>query len=483
MRIPKPIAFICLAVPWVLAALAAVWLAVMRFPPSGTFQATTVMDGRSSWINPFLPAERATKPGIQSEGWVGQSITADPVYFTAMVPGPYGSVDVSVEYRPVNQPLLEFGLVRDQEGAMLEMHPLYSKQLDSSDWSPTSAAGREGFVKKGVAPGRLADPDTQGLAVWNSSSTSPTMRDQNGAEKDWALSLRGSHDFFFVPTDSLDVAFSLQAANRSKDDTLAAFRVFCGNEEIKQEAFSVSGSRDTRMGKQISHSIKIPEAKPCVYRIAFVASDDVFIRGIRTESRRWVVGPRLVFGDVVGFATTTYAGLAYTNSRHIVAETFHKEGLQQVTLGDSKGILKKTHSTIRIDRTDDQKTVVLSAPQGDVRFVGDGFFAFSPEAFFEPKPRRLTDSTDLNAERISAVLTDYRQPEKLDGEWLRSNFSFTLEPTADRLRFVLSAPGVLTRSAAVDIRRVTLTYRREAVNWQDWWYIIRQELANAWHRL
>ncbi|MBI5655228.1 hypothetical protein HZC53_06285 [Candidatus Uhrbacteria bacterium] len=483
MTIPKPLAYAFLTIPWVLAGSAAVWLALLRFPPSGIFQTSAILDGGSPWINPFLPGERASKPGLQPEGWVGQRITDDPVYFSALVPGPYESVEVSLEYRPMNQPLLEFGLVHDPEGKMLEMHPLYSSQLENGEWIKGSASGREGYVRRGVPATRLADQDTQGLAVWNSSSTSPSMQDETGPERDWTLSLRGSHDFFFVPTADLDVTFSLQAANRSVNEDLAAFRVFCADEEIKQDAFSISGSQDRRMGKTITHAIRVPQAKSCVYRISFVASDDVFIRGIKTTSRRWVVGPRLVFGDVVGFATTTYEGLAYTNSRHIVLETFHKEGLQQIFFGDSSSWLKRTHSTIRMDRGDGKKTVQLRAPQGDVRIVGDGYFAFSEDAFFEPKPRRMTDSTDLKAENTEAVLTDYGQPEKLDGDWLRSDFRFALNPTMDRLRFVLSAPGVLTRSAAVDVRRATLTFRRQAINLEDWWFIIRQELANAWHRL
>jgi hypothetical protein len=118
-----------------------------------------------------------------------------------------------------------------------------------------------------------------------------------------------------------------------------------------------------------------------------------------------------------------------------------------------------------------------------VRIVGDGFFALRPDAFFEPKPRRLTDSTLLDIEGTQAVITDYERAVALDGGWKKSRFTFRLNPALDHLRFVLSAPGVKSRTGAVDVRRVTLIYRRPPLLQSDWLRILRQELANAWHRL
>lgn len=441
------------------------------------------MDGKSPWILPFLPAERASTPGRQPDGWIGQRVVDDPVYFNALVPGPYETVDLTVEFRPIGQPLLEIGMIHDLEGKDLEMRPLYFSGLQTDAWRKGEFRGKVGYVRKDKPLARLGDAEPQGLALWNSSSTPIALRDPIAEEIVQSVSLRGSHDFYFVPTDELKVTFKLQAANRQKGNDLAAFRVFCGDEEIDQQAFTASGSQDERMGKQFEHTISVRPAKDCVYRISFKASDDVFIRSIKTPSRRWVVGPRLVFGDTVGYSTTTAEGLVWTNSRHIVAETFHKEGLQEISFGPLKPKIKKTHTLVRADRTDDDRLVQLKAPQGDMRFVGDGYFAFRPDAFFEPKPRRLTDGTDLDAERIDAVLTDYTRPEDLGDGWYRSTFRFALNPTLDRLRFVLSAPGVVARSAAVDVRRIKLEYRRPAANYADWFRVLRQELANAWHRL
>jgi hypothetical protein len=53
----------------------------------------------------------------------------------------------------------------------------------------------------------------------------------------------------------------------------------------------------------------------------------------------------------------------------------------------------------------------------------------------------------------------------------------------DTLRFVLSAPGIASRLGAVDIRNISVAYRRPALSFDAWWGVLRQEAVNAWHRL
>lgn len=485
MNVPRPVAVVAFAVPWAVAVVATGWLFSLRFPMSGIFVADSVIDGKSAWVNPFLPAERTSSPGAQAEGWTGQRIVGDPAYFTARVPGPYETVDVAIEYRPIRQPLMEFGIVHDAEGKQLELRPLYAAGLESPEWKRGSSGTSGGYVRAGISESRLADPNPSGLVVWDASATIPLLEDPVGIPAVTNVSLRGSHDFYVVPSGKeVRMTFTLQAANRKAGSDIAVFRFFRGEEEIGHEAFGASGSRETRMGRTVKHDVVLRDVGPGVYRIAFIADDDVFIRSVETPSTRWVVGPRVYFGDVVGYATGTPGANVWTNSRHIVAETFHAEGLQTIDFGGKKAKISRTHVATRADRDDDDAGAVrLSAPRGDVRVIGDGYVAFREGAFFEPRPRRLTDATDVVRERVNAVLTSYVRPESLEDGWKKSTFRFTVNPSLDRLRFVLSAPGVAARAGAVDVRRVTLTFRRDAVDPGDWFRIIRQELANAWRRL
>lgn len=481
MTIPRPLVFVLALIPWIGCVLGIAWLGLERFPPSGIFIAQTNLDGSSAWIQPFLPAERTTSPGSQGD-WTGQRISADPVYFTARSPGPYAWVDLDIEFRSIRQPLIEIGMVRDAEGKELEMQPMYAAELMGSNFRTVPG---KGFVALGIPNTRLDDPRPEGLATWLSTTTAIQIADPAHAAQSVNLSLRGSHDFYLVPSGgNLEFDLEFQAANRSQGSDIAAIRVFRGEEEIDRSAVSISGTRDIRLGNKVTHHIKKTGIAPGVYRVQVIASDDVFIRAIRTTSQHWVFGPRFVAGDNVGYSTTTAAVQVWTNSRHLVAETFHTEGLQQIIFGTASGNLRHTHEQIRLDRsTDPQQVSSLTARQGDVRFVGDGFFAFSPDAFFEPKPRRLTDATETNTDKINAVLTPFVRPVQLGDGWYRSHARFALQPGQQQLRFVLSAPGMAARAAAVDIRSLSLTFSRDQQNLQTWWSIVRQELAQAWRRL
>lgn len=481
MRISPLLALPFFVLPWVCALGLFGWILIQRFPPSGIFVATSVMDGAHPFINPFLPSERASVPGPQVDGWVGQRITGDPTYFTSRVPGPYEQVEVEVEFRPLRQPLLEFGIVRDAEGKDLDLAPLYSSELEADNWHETAY----GLVKTGVPPARLLNADPVGLITWDAPSTMPLLHDEVRSVQETKTSLRGSHDFYLVPVNnSLDVTFGLQDVNRKRGNTIAVFRLFYGDEEVKHEAFETSGSNETKMGQLTEHRFFLKDARPGVYRISFQADDEVFLRFIKTTSRRWVIGPRLNFGDVVGYATTTFPGHAWTTSRHLVAETFHREGVQTVTFGPSSVNVTRTHEPFRADRFDAQtQPVELFAPNGDIRFIGDGWFALRPDAFFEPKPKRLTDGTSLEREGVEGIVTTYRKPKQLEGEWLRATYTFPLNPSLDRLRFVLSAPGISSRLGAVDIRRITIRYKRDPMSAAGWWSLLKKEIMNAWHRV
>lgn len=481
MKIPRLLAYIFFSLPWLGVMAVIGWVLLQRFPASGVFEVTSVMDGKSAFINPFLPSERATIPGLQSEGWIGQRITGDPAYFTARVPGPYETAEVEIDFRPIHQTMAEFGLVRDPEGKDLELKPMFFSGLESPAWEEVTG----GFVRQGIPENRLMSDKAVGLAVWDASSSMPLLEDGQDKMKETNVSLRGGHDFYFVPAGGiLDVKFDIQDANRKRGNTMAVFRVFFGDQELKRDALNTNASRETTMGRVMEQRIYLSDLMPGVYRIALQADDDVFIRKLTTASRRWVFGPRFNSGDVVGFATGTFPAKVWTNSRHIVAETFHKEGLQTVKLADAAVRIDRTHEQYRLDRSDDKKEPVLfEAPQGDVRIVGDGWFAFDRTAFFEPRPSRITDGTNLDLEYIDGVKTSYQRPKKMDGEWLRAAFSYPLQGNEDTLRFVLSAPGLAARMGAIDVRRVKIKYTRPALDWNGWWTLVKQEIRNAWQRL
>jgi hypothetical protein len=482
---PRSLARAIFILPWALAIAALGWLVIRRFPPSGNVTFSVPFDGSSAWIDPFLPWERVTSPGPQEDGWTGQRIVDDPVYSSVRVPGVYDSVDVSLEFRPIRQTLVELGILRDTDTMAFDFAPIWFAPFESTNWHEASYGSQKGFVNSASSASLLASSDFNTLAVWHASATPLALNDPTAPQKTTHVTLRGGHDFWAVPSaGKISFTFEMQDSNRATGADSVVFRVYKDDTELEREVVGIGGSRDVKMGPVFKKTIELDHLAPGAYRIQFTADDDVFIRSITTPSSHWVVGPRLVFGDQVGYSTTTQAGLAWSDSRHLALETFHVEGLQRVTFADQSTKLVRTHTPFRIDRTDRETTPKrLEAPVGDVRIVGDGWFSFSQETFFAPQPRRVTDFTDPDAEGIRAVLTPYERPEQLGYGWYRATVHFPISPNQDRLKIALSAPNLLTRGAAVDVRHVTLTYHRPPLSWSEWWRVLRQELANAWRRL
>lgn len=478
----RPLILAFCVLPWAIAIAGLGWLLVQRFPPAGIAVFDVPFDGRSAWINAFLPAERVTSPGAQEDGWRGQRIFGDPVYTSARIPGVYDAVAVELEFRPIRQPLMELGLVKNAEVGEIIFSPVWFEPLQDTRWRK----GTDGFYLEN------GSKDTRSTALWRATSSMPLLMDPPAEPKTTRVTLRGAHDFYAVPVREKDgdfsahlqFAFEIQDANRSVGPDTVVFRVFRGSQEISTDALGIGGSRDARMGVVSRKNVQINDLTPGVYRIQVIADDDVFIRSITTDAQHWVVGPRLVFGDDVGYATTTHAGVAWTDSRHFVFETFHKEGLQRVSVGTQSVQIVRTHELVRLDRTDaDNAPQRVDVPRGDVRLIGDGWFSFSPDAWFAPQPRRITDGSDPLREGMTRIVTPYQRPEAIGDGWYRAKAVFALDPTQDTLRIALSTPGIVSRNGAVDIRHVRLTYQRPPLSWDEWRRVVWLEVRNAWRRL
>jgi hypothetical protein len=486
MKLPVWSRILAIILIWIPALLFAGWILAQRFPLDGVARFSFPFDGRSPWFNPFQPGERVTSPGQQADGWIGQRILQEPVYGSARVPGAYDTVDISFDVRDLRQPLAELGLMRDEASFAFEMKPLWSQAL-SIGWRPVSIGDRRGFVRDGSADAELLTDNFEKLMVWQATTSEPLLSDKNGVWKTFDISLRGGHDFHVVPVDGvIEYKFLVQDVNRSRDPkNTAAFRITHGDDILYTESVSVSGVVDTRMSEPAEKSVRLSGLAPGVYKLSFVADDDFFIRSVSTRNRHWVIGPRLYVGDTVGYRATSTPLAVYTNSIHTVVDTFHNQGMQNVSLGSASIKIDKTHTPFTLSRSTSERSGwrELSARMGNVRVIGDGFFALDRDAAFLPRPRRLTADTDPANEGITAILTPYIAPQNLGDGWYRVSTSFTLARALDDLKFSLALPGIITRTGAFDIRSATIAHRRPSLSIPQLLVTLRREASAALQRL
>ncbi len=484
-RLPPVLSWIVF-VPWAIAALVVLVLVLKHIPPSGVWHETIPMDGTSPWFATFLPGDRVARPAEQLDGTYVQRIFAEPVYASARVPIVADTAKLALDINVHNQPLIELGGSQDALGST-ETIPVWSEVLQSG-WRHVEHGDTVGYVREDLPDDRLwlAAPDK--ILAWHATTTLREVVDLPSIERTYNFSLRGAHDIYFQPTRGVN-KFVIRAQDMNRDETggnSLALRLLLGDEVLWTSVLSLPTRTPNTPSSVFEKTIQFNALDPGTYRLALSADDDIFLRGVTTNIRHWVMGPRLYVGDQAGYATTTYPLHVWTNSQHISAETRHREGLQTVHLGNAQVTLEQTHSVYRLSRNANERAgdLVLDAPLGDALFFGDGFFAFEPDALFLPKPRRLTDQSNPIAEGVEVIQTPYLPPQALADGWLRISAEVPLLQDIDRVRWTLGLPGITTRQGWVDVRQAEVTYRRRPVeSWRAWFAFVRRELAVAWHRL
>lgn len=471
--------------PWIVAAGGVIWVIQQHVPKDGTFALDIPVDGRSPWLEVFLPGQRASSPGVQEEGWIGQRITDEPVYARLRLPGAYDTAELSVEFQPHDQPLLEVGVERGVEpSTAFELRPLWSQELQQSGFVSTTIDGVRWLIDPEAGSRALA---TNAARVhWHASGTKPEAWSDTGERTTQVVqaSLRGQHDFWFIPLNGeVDLSMILQDMNRSRESSSAVLRLMRDDQLIWTDSVSFGGRDDARASPLVEKQWHFAMLVPGVYKFSVLADDSIFIRGWTTTAKHWVVGPRVYFADEVGYSTSTPSVHVWTNASYVEVKTLHQEGLQTVQLGSASTTLRETHVTELLARPvlERQGPVILSAPQGNIWTLGDGYVSWTKEALFFPHARRLTDQTRIKTEGVRAVATRYESPEQLADGWYRAKATFRLEPDRDRLKVILAAPGLAHRNTMVDIRRIQVIYRRPPRH-EAWWPALRVELLRAWRR-
>lgn len=468
--------------PWILGAVLLVGFILTRWPPSGVRTLAFVFDGRSPWFDAFLPAERVMSPKTWEEGWTGQRILMDPVYASLRAPGSYDGVRILLEMRFWKQPLVELGMLRDPNTFSFEMLPVWSESL-SRGWREVMYGARHGYVREDLPDQTIVTADSDHVLVWHATTTPLQAMDHAGPTKTYEISLRGGHEFYVIPVDGrLDMTLAFQDMNRHAGENTIALRVSQESETVWTKTLQTGGAQDREATAVFETPIHVGQLKPGVYRVSLVMGDDIFLRRITTNAVHWVVGPRVYLGDTVGYAKKYLSVPMWTNSQHMVLETFHQEGLQPVRLGMSEAEVEQTHRAYSLDRSPGEREGAreVTVPRGDLRIVGDAFFSFSPQALFLPSPRRLTDASDPLGEGVQAVITPYIRPIATRDGWWRVAVDMRLHPNDERPKLSISAPGVRSREGWVDIRFAELTYHRSIASFRVWVRGILHDLKVAW---
>ena len=287
-------------------------------------------------------------------------------------------------------------------------------------------------------------------------------------------SLRGYHKVVtYLDNETVTLNLAMMDMNRTTGPDDMRIQIWNAADELAWEGqFDDDGNEsenqisDARDVELVIETAGWPEG---VYHIEFVATSDIFIREIETSLRYFTFVNQLYIGDDVGYLIDGRGSSFSTNARNIVVETFHAEADDVIQFGSDLISIPSTHEKVYASL--DQDGLIRGVVDvGGIKIVGDGKFAFTEDAFFDPDPHAIGPLSDLDGLGIDYVLTSY-QKATIDGDWMQNTVTFPLAGLEDEegdIRLIFSLPFVELQNSGMDLKDIQVTFLREPMRWIDW---------------
>lgn len=469
----------------------AVFLFVQWTVPSGVRTVSYRPGHISAYVQRPLPDERVT--GVQNDGrgtYIG--LTDEPVYFSVQPPfGSFERATVEVEFEPQETPILELGGLRDVAAQAFDFKPLSNLALEALSWSrydleegislfSANNTTAESFFLSPPARSSVATYRAVYPAPYREANYRPCSERGRQVCHAWNVALRGPHEALtYIKEEQFSLTVKYVDLNRTYGADEGFVKVFNeAGEAMKTLEFKDDNNISTDQQQSTVKTLTVtgdgwPEG---VYRVALAGTSDIAWRYVATNQRYFVFKNILYIGDDVGFAAQPRATKFFTNAKRVVLETAHAEGLQTVTLGNEKMEVAETHEKYVLD-VHQAGALEGSSPVGDIKITGEGKYALSAEAFFDPDPVQITAFTDfstLAAEYIYATVPPVT--ERAGWRVAAADFALAdLAMEAGAYKFALSAPGLETFGTVPQIHRITVRFAGEPPT-------LREMLASLWHR-
>jgi hypothetical protein len=458
---------------WSLPVLLFAGLLWNYLAPLGQRTVRYEMGQASPFVQRLLPDERVRQPQVQG-GDHFVTLLDEPVYFSVTPPpGNFESLSVQVAFDPGGTPVLELGGLTEVAAQAFDFQPLANLGLEELDWARHDLGG--GLAIFSRDPESLAyqtfletPPDRSGVATYRADFPTPYREAQYvplGVRQKFDVSLRGPHEFLtYIKNETFSFEVGYTDVNRTYGPDEGFVKVF--DEQGNLMAEFVIGDDGNVYENQIS-SAPAPITlvgqgwEEGVYRVVVSGTSDILWRSIITPQRYLVAKNRVFLADEVGYLPSPRATSLYTNADRITAETQHAEGLQTLSLGGQPLRVEEVGAKYAAS-VPGQGMVELRSPVGDVKLTGEGKYAFSRAAFFDPDPVPVTAFTDLETSGVDHVLARLA-PQVMDHGWRLAEAEFATADLAQELgayKFALSAPGLRDNLGQPSIHAIQVTFSR-----------------------
>lgn len=279
--------------------------------------------------------------------------------------------------------------------------------------------------------------------------------------------LRGTHIFYVAVTQRpFILSVSKQDANMYVGEDTLSIQVFKGDQKLAEKVIPDDGitEKNNLMATPQKEQITLDNPDLGVYKVTLKDNSDggdVRITNITVNQ------PKLVFASPVFPLGTTPTTLV-TNSKNVQMITHHPESTQSARLDDSFNLdILKVSQKYSFDLDEpatgsanvrDLHSLVL--PKNDITISGDGVFAFSKDAFFDPQTVKTVDISKLSdINQADYVVANYT-PVTKDGDWLDAQIFIdpkNIKIDGDTLYFSLESPNLETNGGEITVDSLEIT--------------------------
>jgi len=467
------------------------WLFIVNFVPSGQAAKSFDFSAASPYVDHLVPQERVT--GVMREnGKYFQQILNEPVYFHVHLPSSFEKMVVGIEFMPNGQPFIEFGPLVNEETWQSELRPLWNETLENLNWIVKEDNGTRLFQRRNayqsVDDFLTNPPPIEEVAVYDYDlevDYEPAGYAPTREYREYELFLRGYHQFltYIGAGEDIDFSFWFQDMNRGEGADPIVINLYADNEIIDSKIIPDGeiwrGFHEGSPTREVN--FKKSGLEPGVYKIELNVPADIFVRKIRTPQQKIVVVNTVFLGDEVGYQENEKSTTLWTDASYIVAETMHADGTQELRTNGELFPISESHKEFYREFFANENLNEVFSPQGDIKITGNGLFAWDKNLFFNPYPFKLDANSNLDAQKISYVITGY-EPAERRGDWYyhEEEFDLSVVPaTGGTIKFSISAPGVSRRQANPAVSEVDLVFMREPIGIENWHEVFSKYISKA----
>lgn len=465
------------------------WLLEKEFVPSGIFVVERIVNERSALMDRLLPDDRVRAPIQESDGEWAQQIVGDPVYFFAHPHRSFDRVDAEVWFKNTGVPIVELGVLAHAAGEIYDLKPLQNLVIDESPWTRLEQNGlvllQRNPAYESIEAFLQDSPERNTIATYHYTIPEPyRLSDYQPSSQPQTIdvTLRGFHEFYTYlknETFFFDMAF-MDMNRKNGADPVSVVVIDEKGKPVGEVRALDDGnvSDDARPSALRDVKIEIPALPEGVYKIQLKAESDIFFRRLKTPQQKVTFLHNVYLGDEIAYREPSAAVSFWTEGKNMRFVTQHAEAVQTVQVGQKSVSISEPYLEYRLD-VSEPGLVKAEIPRGDAIVRTDGHIAFSPEAWFNPDPVRLSANTDLDRLGVDFVIAAYDPPRQV-GEWLVKTASFDTSLMSfddDTWKFVISTPGIEDATGELFIHAINMEWLRPPLTWRKIIDEIKERLA------